>query len=331
MCSHEASIRVLAELGADLNASDDDGVTPAHEAAYCDHIEVIKVLVSLRVNIDLVFACGISPLVVAVRSHHRDTSVLLVNVGADVQQCWQYSSYAGVNPVREMMSQFCTRVGLPNSDGIIVKSDAFADLKCFLFSFTKLMWSAGLDLCGDNATAAAAVGDDDDDDDDDNDDVAHQLFETNIAVNMRHLLSPAVIVRMQEMQYVLKKRLVLISWRVYQSTLLLDGDRVSAVVKARRYTELVCFLFNLPMLTCKSNNERRRFPVCYVEYRELEANLIEEWVAYGSSRFVSTDIILAVMAIHEQYYISIMMLYAGLCYVQDVLVHPRSYITLLVL
>ena len=41
-------------------------------------------------------------------------------------------------------------------------------------------------------------------------------------------------------------------------------------------------------LTCKSNNERRRFPVCYVVYRELEANLIEEWEAYGSSRFVST-------------------------------------------
>ena len=80
-------------------------------------------------------------------------------------------------------------------------------------------------------------------------------------------------------------------------------------MKARRYTELVCVLFDLPMLgdvlslrlTCKSNNERRRFPVCYVEYRELEANLIEEWVAYGSSRFVSTDVIFAVMAIHNSY------------------------------
>ena len=92
----------------------------------------------------------------------------------------------------------------------------------------------------------------------------------------------------------LKRRLI--ACRVYQSTLLLDRDRLSAVMKACRYTEVVCFLFDLPMLgdvlslrlTCKSNNERRRFPVCYVEYRELEANLIEEWVAYGSSRFVST-------------------------------------------
>ena len=59
---------------------------------------------------------------------------------------------------------------------------------------------------------------------------AHQLFETNIAVDMRHQLSPAVMLRMQEMHYVLKRRLVIITWRVYQSTLLLDGNRLSVVV-----------------------------------------------------------------------------------------------------
>jgi hypothetical protein len=108
---------------------------------------------------------------------------------------------------------------------------------------------------------------------------------------------------------VLKRRLVLIAWRVYESTLLMDGDRLSAQDKASRYMELVCFMFDKTMLrdllplrlTCKSNNERRRFPVCYGMYRELEANLIEEWVAYGSSRFVSTNIMLAVVAIHQTY------------------------------
>ena len=91
---------------------------------------------------------------------------------------------------------------------------------------------------------------------------------------------------------------------------MLDGDRLSVGVKARRYMELVCFLFDLTMLsdvlslrlTCQSNNERRRFPVYLpTAYYELEANLIEEWVGFGSSRFVSTAIIVAVLAIQEQH------------------------------
>ena len=52
-------------------------------------------------------------------------------------------------------------------------------------------------------------------------------------------------------------------------------------------------------MTSKSNNERRRFPVCYVTYRELEGNIIEEWLGYGSCRFVPTDVICAVMAVHR--------------------------------
>ena len=99
------------------------------------------------------------------------------------------------------------------------------------------------------------------------------------------------------------------AWRVYQSSLLLDGDRITLAVKARRYMELVCLLFDSAMLgdvlalrmTCKSNSERRRFPVCFVTYQELEANIIEECVAYGSSRFVSTDVLHAVLAIHNCY------------------------------
>ena len=104
----------------------------------------------------------------------------------------------------------------------------------------------------------------------------------------------------------------IIAWRVYQASLLLDGDRITLPAKARRYMELACFLFDLGMLrdvwalrmTCTSNSERRRFPIyCSTPfYQELEANIIEECVAYGSSsRFVSTSVIYAVMAIHSVY------------------------------
>ena len=91
-------------------------------------------------------------------------------------------------------------------------------------------------------------------------------------------------------------------------TLLFYIDRVSVVMKARRYTELVCFLFDLTMLndvlslrlTCKSNHVRRRFPVYLpAAYHELEANLIEEWIGFGSSRFVPSVIIFTVSAIHD--------------------------------
>ena len=165
-----------------------------------------------------------------------------------------------------------------------------------MFSLTKLMSSVLLDEGDSDTVTERRVAD-------------KLLLETNIARSMREHTHTKVIVQMQATGYVLRRRLVRIAWRVYQSSLLLDGDRVSESVKARRYLELVCLLFDVGMLrdvaalrmTCKSNNERRRFPVCFVTYQELEANMIEECVGYASSRFVSTDIIYAVMAIHNSY------------------------------
>jgi hypothetical protein len=177
-----------------------------------------------------------------------------------------------------MMTQLDLRVGSPSS--------------CSLFSLTKLLSSV---VFPDDNTASHD---------------ACQFLETNVALSLRHLLSNEAIEHMQKATpYVLKRRLVRVAYRVYQSTLLLDGDRVSAAAQARRYVELVCFLFDLDMLgdvlalrmTCKSNNERRRFPVCYVAYGELEANIVEEWLGYGSCRLVPTDVIRAVMvAMHRQ-------------------------------
>jgi hypothetical protein len=50
-------------------------------------------------------------------------------------------------------------------------------------------------------------------------------------------------------------------------------------------------------------NEEQGFQcaMCYEYYRELEANIVEEWVAYGSSRFVSTDGWHSYSAINTQY------------------------------
>jgi len=131
----------------------------------------------------------------------------------------------------------------------------------------------------------------------------------NFAIRMCHMRSSAVILHMQDMPYVLRRRLVRMAHGVYQSSLQLDGERLTEEAKASRYTELVCFLLDASILrdvlalrlTCKSNNERRRFPVCFVTYRELEANIIEEWLVCSgcSSRFVSSGVMCHAVAMHD--------------------------------
>jgi hypothetical protein len=226
---------------------------------------------------------------IACAKNHMEASTLLMNLGADVQVCLATQIIAA-NHIREMVTQLWDSVGLSSPSN---ESSEEKNAKYAMFSLTKLMSNVLLDEGDSDTVTERRVAD-------------KLLLETNIATSMRDYIPNAVLVQMQATRYVLRRRLVRIAWRVYQSFLLLDGDRVSESVKARRYLEVVCLLFDLDMLgdvaalrmTCKSNNERRRFPVCFISYPELEANMIEECVGYASSRFVSTDILYAVMAIH---------------------------------
>jgi uncharacterized protein len=271
-------IRALAEHGADVNTPIILESTAVYRAAVKGHVDVIRALMELRSDIDLGNIVGESPLMGAVRSGEREASVCLVKSGADVKQCLNKLEPAATEHIRDMMTQLDLRLGSPSS--------------CSLFSLTKLLSSVVLP---DDSTAS-------------HDEC--QLLETSVSLSLRHLLSNGAIEHMQEATpYVLKRRLVRVAYRVYQSNLLFDGDCLSAAAKARRYVELVCFLFGLDMLgdvlalrmTCKSNNERRRFPVWIgASYGELEANIVEEWLGYGSCRLVPTDVIFAVMAMHRQ-------------------------------
>jgi hypothetical protein len=286
---HVGVIRELAEHGADLKTPRSDGSTPVFVAAQEGHVVVIRALAKHGVDIDSLYNLVNSPLRTAIVRDHREASTFLVNIGADVKQCLQYSD-PRFDHIREMLTQFGVIVGLQNKN---INNNDGDNAKCALFSLTKLMCCFFLNEISGN--------------DDDNADDVHRLLETNIAISVRHAVSSAGIEHMQAAGYVLKRRLVRVAWKVYQSTLLLDGDRLTAQAKARRYVELVCFLFDLSMLrdvvalrmTCKSNNERRRFPVYYVAYSELEANIVEEWLGYGSCRFVSTAVIHTVIAIHS--------------------------------
>jgi hypothetical protein len=280
------TIRALAEHGADVNSGRNRS-TPVFRAAQEGHVEAIRALVVLRADFDA------RVLTAAVSNGHVLASSFLVNIGAGVKHCLlDLDDPAADDHVREMVTQLWGSVAglVRNSGGDI---NVVENWMYSMFSLTKLMSSPLLD--GDEA------------------DSNKLNFEMNIATSMRDLLSNVVIVRLQAMRYVVKRRLVRIAWTVYQSSLLLDGDRVTVSVKARRYLEVVCLLFDLRMLrdvaalrmTCKSNSDgdgRRRFPVIFGHYyQELPENMIEEWVGYASSRFVSTDIIFAVIAICPTY------------------------------
>ena len=298
-------LSALLEGGVNVNtatANKQDGETALLlVAAREGHVNVIRLLLKWRANIDLLSSRGLCPLRCAVHCGHMEAVVLLVNNGADVRHCLGDSALAGFTHIRAMWTDFSTRVGLPcvpdaDDEGNREDEDKEEDPHAIYatFSLAKLMSSVFLQEGSTNSNMNAQQA----------------LLETYIGVSMRQLLSRRVIrSKQQETPYVLRRRLVRIAWRVYQSTLVLDGDRLTVPAKARRYVELVFFLLDLTMLgdvlslrmTCKSNHERRRFPViCYSmsTYHELEANIIEEWLAYGSCRFVSTDVIGAVMAIH---------------------------------
>jgi hypothetical protein len=274
---HTEVLRALVKHGADLNTVVSNGTTIAVIAARGGHVEVLRALIDWGVDMDFVANNGYSPLTAAVLEGQREASTFLVNIGADLTQCLENSAAPDVEHIREIMTQFYSEVGLPNNSSML--------------SLTKLMCCVFLDQGADR----------------NNDGSLDALFEIHIAISMRQLLSNTVIERMQQTRSVPKRRLVRIAWRVYQSTLLFDGDRLTVTAKARRYVELVCFLFDSTMLrdvlalrmSCNSNNERRRFPVNYGASHELEANIIEEWLGYGSCRFVSADIIHTVMEIHR--------------------------------
>lgn len=281
-------IKTLVEHGADVNSTDSSGYTPLHYASVNGHVNAIKVLVSLRCDIDLGANNGSSSLFFVASS--RPISTLLVNLGADMKQCLRDAAPSEVAHIRDMIAQLCSHAGLPSSSDF--------NLQCAFFSMTKLVSSSFAFHEVELGPAINDVG------------TAHALFETEIAHCMAQHLVPTLIEQMHDtLSYVQKRRLVRIAWRICSNTLLVDGDRVSMKVKLRRYVELMMLMLDLTMLgdvlalrmSCKSNSKRKRFPVGHTAdscYEELEANIIEEWLGCCSSRFVSTCVIHAVVAIH---------------------------------
>ena len=63
--SHADAIRVLEELGADVNIPNDNGATPVYVAAQNGHIETIRVLKELGADVDTSMKDGETPTFIA--------------------------------------------------------------------------------------------------------------------------------------------------------------------------------------------------------------------------------------------------------------------------
>ena len=78
---HVDAVRVLLELGADKEASADDGGRPLYLAAQNGHVAVVKTLVELGADKEAATADGGTPLHVAAGHGHVETVTALVELG----------------------------------------------------------------------------------------------------------------------------------------------------------------------------------------------------------------------------------------------------------
>jgi hypothetical protein len=270
----------LIEMGANINTARDDGCTPVYIAAREGHFDVVKTLVEHGADVNTPANNGETPLYVAALWRSSDVVLYLVDVGADVTQALSRSMLPVA--VLEMLQLFCQRCDVQCSSEMSP-----------LFPLVQLMCSISVAVCNHD------------------DDDAKAVFKTAISCELRQNVASTTVKQMSQVPYPLRRRLTRLACRIYYNSLLIDSDRISLSTKARRYVELMCFLLDEVMmrdalalrLTCRANHEWRRFPFYTDCYRELEAHLIESFIAFDASRFVSTQVINSAIEMHSQHHV----------------------------
>jgi len=81
---HAEVARLLCERGADVNIAKDDGATPAHNASWNGHAEVMRLLCELGADVNIATNTGVTPAHIASRNGHAEVARLLCELGADL-------------------------------------------------------------------------------------------------------------------------------------------------------------------------------------------------------------------------------------------------------
>ena len=71
------SVKQHLAAGADVNAKDDEGLTPLHYAAYYSHKETVELLIAKGANVNAKNDGGETPLDWAIEKTHTETADLL--------------------------------------------------------------------------------------------------------------------------------------------------------------------------------------------------------------------------------------------------------------
>ena len=84
-CGHEATVYVLLDRGADIEAKDRDKLTPLHKAAESGHQAVVHLLLDRGADIEAKDPYNLTPLHKAAKSRHEAMVHLLLDRGADIE------------------------------------------------------------------------------------------------------------------------------------------------------------------------------------------------------------------------------------------------------
>ena len=97
--------RLILKSGADVNLR-----TPLRRAAYCNHVDVVRLLLEFRAEVDRRDASGKTPLIAASEEGHDEVVSVLLDAGADVDASEEegrcalyYASYEGHTSTAQLL------------------------------------------------------------------------------------------------------------------------------------------------------------------------------------------------------------------------------------
>jgi hypothetical protein len=269
MYGHLHIIKMLVKYGADLDAVDSFGCTSVFVAAFQGKIDVIEVLTQLGADINIPNRDGDSPISIAIKANRQDVALYLINLGADISFALmsQSRNFALNSTIIEDFRTYYCHIYNSNES-------------CYMLAFVKLLSNF---LYRDNYNFDASKH-------------TRNILEKYILSALQQVTKTNIpIERINQVAYPTKVKLTKLSHKICSRTFFKDGDRLHLSAKVNRFVSLICLFLNEPMLrdllslrmTSKANHKWRRFPVD--NFRELEINLIESFVALDVSRFVLTS------------------------------------------